>query len=204
MEMLKINSFFSLSCFSSGTPAFNGLVPKINSFCSWQRPPAWHRNSTFASVSEKLFTVPIRHLEPSGLTLDFINANGRKLFTAKYKSLWWTLKCYLIFNIYIFFWTSESRSLWGTTKECENIDLIEVHVLLVAFCVYSPEGCNSHSHTLIGLSLLLLVNANRKSDLQDSLSCRQIFQYYDFHFSFSLLHFTPVNKNKLAKEESWQ
>lgn len=98
----KINSFFSFSCFSSGTPAFNGLVPKINSFCSWQRPPAWHRNSTFASVSEKLFTVPIRHLEPSGLTLDFINANGRKLFTAKYKSLWWTLKCYLIFNVFFF------------------------------------------------------------------------------------------------------
>lgn len=165
-EKLTLSIFFS-----SGTPAFNGLVPKINSFCSWQRPPAWHRNSTFASVSEKLFTISVRCLELSGLTSDYINANSRKLFTAKYKFSWWTLKCYLIFNIYIFFWISESRSLWGTTKECENIDLIKIHVLPVASCVYSPE---SHYPKLsyIGLLLMPLVNANRKSDLQDPLSSR--------------------------------
>lgn len=110
--------FFFFSC--SGTPAFNGLVPKINSFCSWQRPPAWHRNSTFASVSEKLFTVSIRCLEPSGLTLDYINANGRKLFTAKYKSSWWTLKCYLIFNIYIFSESVEADHCGGLLKNVKT------------------------------------------------------------------------------------
>lgn len=36
----KLTLYFLSSIFFSGTPAFNGLVPKINSFCSWQRPPA--------------------------------------------------------------------------------------------------------------------------------------------------------------------
>lgn len=68
-------------------------------------------------------------------------------------------------------------------------------MLPVAFCVYSPEGYNSHLSYTDWFFFVLLVNANRKSDLQDSVSCRQtIFQYYDFHFLFSLLHLTPVKK----------
>lgn len=64
----------------------------------------------------------------------------------------------------------EADHCGGTTKECENIDWIEIHVLSVACCVYSPEG--HYCLHDVGLSLLPLVNANRKSDLQDPVSRR--------------------------------
>lgn len=143
-----------LSCFSSGTLAFNGPVPKINSFCAWQRPPAWHRNSTFASVSEELFTVPIRCLEPSGLTLDYINANGRKLFTAKYKSWWWTLKCYLIFNIYIFSEPVKADHCGGLLKNVKTLiwSRFVYYLLPVVFTVL--KAIILISHTLVYLCCL--------------------------------------------------
>lgn len=110
-------SFF----FFSGAPAFNGLVPKINSVCSWQRPPAWHRISTFASVSEKLFTISVRSLEPLWPHIGLNQCKWQMLlFTAKYKSLWRTLECYLIFNIY-FFLINHSRTLKGLLKNVKRL-----------------------------------------------------------------------------------